>query len=68
MVKGHKKGTATFEELTYNEQASSINGQFLEIEASIKANIRRAIEENRESPKEIRIKNLEDLIKRVKEL
>jgi hypothetical protein len=67
MVKKHKRGNATFNELTYDEQASSINGQLLEIETSIRANIRRAVEENRESPKKTRIKNLEDLIKRLEE-
>jgi hypothetical protein len=64
--KSHQNGTKTFEELTYSEQASSINAQLMDIEASIKANIKRAVDEKRESPKEKRIKNLEDLIERLK--
>jgi hypothetical protein len=67
MEKGHKQGTSTFEELNYSEQAKSISAQILNLEASIKANIRRADKEGKENPKEKRIKNLEDLIGRIKE-
>ena len=66
MTKAHKDGTKTFEELTYSEQANSINAQLMDIEAAIKANIRKAISEGRENPKEKRIVNLNDLSERLK--
>jgi len=66
MAKRHKNDTKTFEELTYSEQSSSINGQLSVIEDAIKANIKKAIIEQKENPKEKRIKNLEDLIIRIK--
>jgi hypothetical protein len=66
MAKRHKADTKTFEELTYSEQASSINGQLSVIEDAIKANIKKAVTEEKENPKEKRIKNLEDLIVRIK--
>ena len=68
MAKRHKNDTKTFEELSYSEQASSINAQLLVIEASIKANIEKASIEKKENPKEKRVKNLEDLIERIKKL
>jgi hypothetical protein len=65
-MKRHKADTKTFEELTYSEQASSINGQLSVIEDAIKANIKKAVNDLKENPKEKRIKNLEDLIERIK--
>jgi hypothetical protein len=65
MVKAHKDGTATFDELDFSDQASSINAQMLNFEASIKANIKRAAIEGRKNPKEKRIANLKELIKRL---
>ena len=66
MVKTRKNQTLTFKDLTYAEQAKSINGQIRELEASIKANLKKAIKDGKENPKEKRIKNLEDLIERIK--
>jgi len=66
MIKARQKRTKTFDELTYDEQASSINGQLRELEASIKANIKRAFNEDRKSPLGKRIKNLESIINRLK--
>lgn len=68
MEKGHKQRTAAFDELDYSEQAKSITAQILNLEAAIKANIRRAIKESRKNPQEKRIKNLEDLIARMKKM
>ena len=66
MIKAHKKGTAAFDALDYAEQAKSINAQLLHIEAAIKANIKRAVSEGRESPKETRIGSLREVIERLK--
>ena len=65
-MKAHKKGTAAFDELDYAEQAKSINAQMLSVEAAIKANIKRAVSEGRESPKKTRIGNLQEVIERLK--
>jgi hypothetical protein len=68
MGKGHKQETCTFNDLDYTEQAKSITAQILNLEASIKANIKRSYKENRKSPQEKRIKNLENLITRIKRI
>jgi len=67
MAGAHKDNTATFEELSYAEQASSINAEMKHLEDAIKANIRRSIKEGRENPKSKRIQNLQDMIKRLEE-
>jgi hypothetical protein len=67
MRKAHKNGTATFEELDYAEQARSINAQMLDLESAIKANIKKAFVEGRDNPKDKRIINLKDVIKRLEE-
>ena len=45
----HKKKKKTFEELTYNEQAKSITAQINVIVAAIRAHMRRAQTENRDT-------------------
>jgi hypothetical protein len=65
MEKSHKGDTKTFEELTYAEQAKSINAELQSLEKAIKANIRRALKENRKSPRDMRIGNLQAVIGRL---
>jgi hypothetical protein len=65
MAKAHKDGTATFDELNYAEQEKSIIAQILNVEAAIKANIRRAISEGQENPKDMRINNIKGAITRL---
>lgn len=65
MVKAHKDGTKTFDELNYSEQANSINAQMQNLEAAIKANIRRAKQENTDNPKEKRLNNIKNMLKRI---
>jgi predicted RNase H-like HicB family nuclease len=65
MEKAHKKHTKTFEEETYAEQAKTINAELQNLESAIKANIKRAIENGKENPKDKRIKNLQNLIERL---
>ena len=67
-MKAHQNNTKTFEDLTYDEQAKSINAQIICLEDSIKANIRRADSENRANPLNTRIQNLKDMIKRLENL
>jgi hypothetical protein len=67
MGKAHKNGKAVFEELDYAEQAKSINVQMLDLESAIKANIKKAFVEGRDSPEAKRIINLKDVIKRIEE-
>ena len=43
----HQNRTKTFEQLTYSEQAKSINAQIVTLQRSIRAHIRRANEERR---------------------
>jgi hypothetical protein len=62
----HKADTITFGEETYAEQAKTINAGIAYLGKAIKANIRRALLEGKKNPKDIRIKNLEDLIERIK--
>ena len=50
----HKEDTRTFEELTFAEQAKSIQGQLMVLQRAIRAHVRRAEEEGRE-PDEVRI-------------
>jgi hypothetical protein len=45
-----------------------IKAELQNLEKAIKANIRRASEENRKSPKEMRIKNLQDMIVRLEKM
>jgi hypothetical protein len=68
MAGAHKDNTATFEELTYSEQASSINSEMIHLEDAIKANIRRSIAEGRDTPINKRIQNLKDMIRRLEEI
>jgi phage host-nuclease inhibitor protein Gam len=64
-IKAHKNNTKTFDEESYAEQAKSINAEMRNLEKAIKANIRRAIKDKRENPKDKRIKNLQDMIERI---
>ncbi len=64
----HKDGTASFEELTYAEQAKSINAVIIDLEKSIIANIRRAESEGKENPLPKRIQNLKDMISRLESM
>ncbi|MDR2731891.1 MAG: hypothetical protein LBB36_01595 [Fibromonadaceae bacterium] len=66
--KVHKQRTKTFEEETYAEQAKTINAELQNLEKAIKANIRRALQEKRKNPKNMRIKNLQDLIVRLEKI
>lgn len=66
MAKRHKADTKTFAEETYVEQSKTINAAIVYIGKAIKANIKRAKLEGKKCPKEKRIKNLEDLIERIK--
>ena len=50
----HKEDTRTFEELTFAEQAKSIQGQIMVLQRAIRAHVRRAEEEGRE-PDKVRI-------------
>jgi hypothetical protein len=63
----HKNNTTTFEELDYAEQAKSITAQVHSLEMAIKANIRRAVEENREPPAIKRVEQVERLVQRLKQ-
>jgi ribosomal protein L39E len=62
----HKNHTRTFESLDYAEQAKSISAQIHSLEMAIKANIRRALKENRELPIRKRIEQVERLVQRLK--
>ncbi len=44
----HKDDTKTFDELTFAEQAKSINAQIVELQRSIGAHLRRAESEGRD--------------------
>jgi phage host-nuclease inhibitor protein Gam len=62
----HKNNTVTFEQLDYAEQAKSITAQIHSLEMAINANIRRARDENKESPSRKRIEQVERLVQRLK--
>jgi len=62
----HKANTKNFGEETYAEQAKTINAGISYLGRTIKANIRRALSEGKKNPKDKRIKNLEDLIERIR--
>lgn len=47
-VKRHKNDTKTFDELTFSEQAKSINGQIISLEKSINAHIIKSKAESRD--------------------
>jgi len=66
MARRHKGDTKTFEEETYREQSRTINMEIVHLGKAIKANIKRALSEGKKNPKDIRIKNLETLIERIK--
>jgi len=68
MPRRHKSDTKTFEEETYAEQAKTINAAIIYLGKAIKANIKRAKLEGKKNPKDKRIKNLEDLIERIKKI
>ena len=67
MAGTHQNNTKTFEQLSFAEQAKSISAQVQILEKAIAANIRRAIEEDRESPATARIEQVERLVQRLKE-
>ena len=69
MTKGfHGVNEETFEELSYANQASSLNAQILIIEKAINAHVRKAISESRDfnDVKDRYILQLERLIKGLK--
>jgi hypothetical protein len=66
MVRAHKKHTKSFDEETYSEQARTINASMIYLGKEIKANIKRALSEGKKNPKERRIRNLENLIERIR--
>jgi len=66
MARRHKADTKTFDEETYVEQSKTINAEIVHLGKAIKANIRRSVSEGKKNPKDKRIKNLEDLIERIK--
>jgi hypothetical protein len=45
----HQNRTKTFEELTFAEQAKSINAQIVVLQRSIRPHVRRAMKEQRRS-------------------
>ena len=45
----HKRDTHSFDELTYREQAGSINALVINLEASVQAHVRRGEEEGRDA-------------------
>jgi hypothetical protein len=55
-----------FENYDYQSQARSINGRLSRLEKAIRANIRRAATEKRQNPINERIKNLEDIVARLR--
>ena len=65
MGKAHGKNTKDFEEETYAEQAKTINAEILNLETAIKANIKRALKEDRKNPKDTRIINILGLLERI---
>jgi acyl-CoA reductase-like NAD-dependent aldehyde dehydrogenase len=66
MIKGRQNNTKTFDELDYTEQAKSISGQISILEKAIRANIRRAKKEQKKSPAQNRIEQVERLVQRLK--
>jgi len=66
MTRRRKNDTRTFEELTYAEQAKSINAQIGILQKAITANIRRAKTAKKPSPAEKRIEQVERLVQRLK--
>lgn len=65
VVLSHKNNTKEFHELTYSEQASSINAQINNLEKDMLANARKARVEGKECPIPKRIENLKALINRL---
>ncbi|GAB6283507.1 MAG: hypothetical protein STSR0008_22800 [Ignavibacterium sp.] len=61
-IKEHKNHTKTFEELDFNEQAKSITAQINVLVSAIRAHIRRAAEENRNS-QQTQLKCVKQLIR-----
>lgn len=58
MIKGkHGKNDKSFEDLTFSEQAKSINGQINSLTAAMKAHLRKALLSNK-NPDEILLKRL----------
>jgi hypothetical protein len=66
MAGTHQNDTKTFEQLNFAEQAKSITAQIHSLEMAIKANIKRAGEENKDSPVKIRIEQIERFVQRLK--
>lgn len=66
--KRHKHDTAEFDELTYAEQAKSINAHLLVLKRLIKANRTRAKKEGKPDPTAKRIENLEKMAAELKGL
>jgi hypothetical protein len=53
-TKRHKKDTRTFAELTFSEQAKSINGTNLYMKKAVIAHVRRAHQEGRDTAETLR--------------
>ena len=54
--------TKTFNELSYADQVRSINARILVLKRSILANARRAREENRSDPTQLRIAQVQEML------
>ena len=63
----HASDTRTFKELQYRDQTRSISAQVLVLEASIKANVRRAKKENRINPIQDRIEQVQKMLARLQQ-
>ncbi|MDR2434928.1 MAG: hypothetical protein LBD47_10235 [Treponema sp.] len=66
MAGAHQNDTKAFGQLNFAEQAKSITAQIHSLEMAIKANIKRAGEEDRDSPAKIRIEQVEKFVQRLK--
>lgn len=49
--KGHCRGTRTFEELSFSDQAKSLNAQLSTLTRAVRAHVRRANDEGRDHEK-----------------
>ena len=57
----HKNDTRTFEELTFQEQANSLNAQFSTLPRAIRCHVDRAATSESKTPEETRAKCLAQL-------
>jgi hypothetical protein len=64
-VKSHQNNTKTFDELDYAEQAKSISASVLSLEHLLLAHKKRAEEEKRDSPLQMNIEQIRNMLKRL---